>query len=88
MMAHGARFFAYTARDLEFGALFNESMGADSRFVAEIFVRECGEVLAGVATLVDVGGGDGTTAKAIAKAFPHVRCKVAGASPSGGQHAG
>ena len=39
-MAHGARFFAYTARDLEFGALFNESMGANSRFVAEIFVRE------------------------------------------------
>ena len=51
-------------------------MGANSRFVAEIFVRECGEVLAGVASLVDAGGGDGTTAKAIAKAFPHVRCKV------------
>jgi len=75
-LAHGAGFFAYTARDLEFGALFNESMGANSRFVGEIFVRECGEVLAGVASLVDAGGGDGTTAKAIAKAFPHVRCKV------------
>lgn len=76
MMAHEAGFFTYTARDLEFGALFNEAMGADSRFVAEIFVRECGEVFTGLTSLVDVGGGDGTTAKAIAKAFPHVRCSV------------
>ncbi|CAN6230762.1 unnamed protein product [Urochloa humidicola] len=76
MMAHGAGFYGYTGRDLEFGKLFNEAMGADSRFVAEIVVRECGEVFAGLTSLVDVGGGDGTTAKAIAKAFPHVRCSV------------
>ncbi|KAL6858731.1 hypothetical protein ACP4OV_017733 [Aristida adscensionis] len=63
-------------RDAEFGALFNEAMAADSRFVAEIVVRECGGAFAGVASLVDVGGGDGTTARAIAKAFPHVRCSV------------
>ncbi|CAL5059662.1 unnamed protein product [Urochloa decumbens] len=65
-----------TSRDLEFGKLFNEAMSADSRFAAEIVVRECGEVFAGLTSLVDVGGGDGTTAKAIAKAFPHVRCSV------------
>ncbi|CAN6271842.1 unnamed protein product [Urochloa humidicola] len=76
MMAHGAGLFAYTAKDLEFGALFNEAMSADSRFVAEILARECGEVFAGLTSLVDVGGGDGTTAKAIAKAFPHVKCSV------------
>jgi ubiquinone/menaquinone biosynthesis C-methylase UbiE len=51
-------------------------MRADSRFVAQIIVSECGEVFAGVNSLVDVGGGDGTMAKAIAKAFPHVRCSV------------
>nr|CAB3446018.1 unnamed protein product [Digitaria exilis] len=74
-MAHGAGFFAYTGRDLEFGALFDDAMSACSRFTAEIVVRECGgEVFAGLTSLVDVGGGDGTTAKAIAKAFPHVRC--------------
>jgi hypothetical protein len=76
MMAHGAGFFGYTSRDLEFNELFNEAMGADSRFVVEIVVCECGEVFAGVTSLVDVGGGDGTMAKAIAKAFPHVRCTV------------
>ena len=36
----------------------------------------CREVFACVNSLVDVGGGDGTMAKAIAKAFPHVRCSV------------
>ncbi|CAL4889343.1 unnamed protein product [Urochloa decumbens] len=75
-MAYGAGFFGYTSRDLEFGKLFNEAMSADSRFAAEILVSECGEVFAGLTSLVDVGGGDGTTAKAIAKAFPHVRCSV------------
>ncbi|OEL30238.1 putative O-methyltransferase 2 [Dichanthelium oligosanthes] len=76
MMAHGAGFFGITAYDLEFGALFNEAMGADGRFVAEIVVRECSEEFAGLTSLVDVGGGDGTTAKAIAKAFQHVSCSV------------
>jgi len=76
MMAHGATFYGVRGRDLEFGALFNEAMAADSRFVAEILTRQCGEMFAGVTSLVDVGGGDGTTAKAIAKAFPHVRCSV------------
>ncbi|PUZ74569.1 hypothetical protein GQ55_1G075100 [Panicum hallii var. hallii] len=76
MMAHGAGFYGYAGRDLELGALFNEAMGADSRVTAGIVVRECGEVFAGLASLVDVGGGDGTMAKAIAKAFPHARCTV------------
>ncbi|CAL4889348.1 unnamed protein product [Urochloa decumbens] len=77
MAAHGEGLYGYLGRDSEFGEVFGEAMGADSRFVAEIVVRECGEaVFAGVTSLVDVGGGDGTTAKAIAKAFPHVRCSV------------
>jgi len=67
MMAHGAGFYGYVGRDLEFGALFSEAMGADSSVVAHVVVRECGEVFA---------GGDGTMAKAIARAFPHVRCTV------------
>ncbi|KAL6658519.1 hypothetical protein ACP70R_004105 [Stipagrostis hirtigluma subsp. patula] len=76
MMAHGTGFWGVAGRDAEFGALFNEAMGADSRFVAEIVVRECSEVFAGVRSLVDVGGGEGTMAKAVAKAFPHVSCSV------------
>ncbi|CAN6243478.1 unnamed protein product [Urochloa humidicola] len=74
--AHGKGFYGYLGRDVEFGAAFGEAMGADSRFVAGIVVRECGEVFAGATSLVDAGGGDGTTAKVIARAFPHVRCSV------------
>ncbi|RLM85750.1 trans-resveratrol di-O-methyltransferase-like [Panicum miliaceum] len=76
MAAHGASFYGFASRDAEFGACFNEAMGSDSRFVAETMVRECGPVFAGLTSLVDAGGGDGTTARAITRAFPHVRCSV------------
>jgi hypothetical protein len=75
-MAHGAGFYDVVRRDAAFGLCFDEAMGSDSRFVADIVVRECGEVFAGLTSLVDVGGNNGTTARAIAKAFPHVRCSV------------
>ena len=75
-MAHGAGFYDVVRRDAAFGVVFDEAMGSDSRFVADIVVRECGEVFAGLTSLVDVGGNNGTTARAIAKAFPHVRCSV------------
>jgi hypothetical protein len=75
-MAHGAGFYDVVRRDAAFGVVFDEAMGADSRFVADIVVRECGEVFAGLTSRVDVGGHNGTTARAIAKAFPHVRCSV------------
>jgi len=56
--------------------------------VSEIVVREYGEVLAWVTSLVDVGGHNGTTARAIARAFPHVRCSVVELrTPRGGRHA-
>ncbi|CAN6213552.1 unnamed protein product [Urochloa humidicola] len=76
MKAHGKSIYGLVSHDVEFGACFNEAMGADSRFVAEVVIRECGEVFAGVTSLVDAGGGDGSTARAIARAFPHVRCSV------------
>ncbi|KAG0542194.1 hypothetical protein BDA96_02G082200 [Sorghum bicolor] len=77
MMANGASLYGLTSRDAEFGARFSEGMGSDSRFVAEILARGgCAPVFAGLTSLVDVGGGDGTTARAIARAYPHVRCSV------------
>ncbi|CAL5076405.1 unnamed protein product [Urochloa decumbens] len=74
-MAHGgAGFYDAVGRDAAFGACFDGAMGSDTGFVSGIVVREHGEVFDGVATVVDVGGHDGTAARAIAKAFPHVRC--------------
>ncbi|KAF3443200.1 hypothetical protein FNV43_RR12881 [Rhamnella rubrinervis] len=55
---------------------FNEMMARDSRLIATVMLRECKEVFEGVKSLVDVGGGTGTMAKAIANAFPHIKCTV------------
>ncbi|TVU51256.1 hypothetical protein EJB05_02667, partial [Eragrostis curvula] len=76
MMAHGTDFWGMLGGDAKLGAGFSEAMQSDSRFVAGIVIDECGEVFAGVRSLVDVGGGDGTLTRAIANAFPHVRCSV------------
>nr|CAB3456106.1 unnamed protein product [Digitaria exilis] len=70
-MAHGESLYGLVGRDAEFGACFHEAMGPTA-----ILIGECGGVFAGVTSMVDAGGGDGTTAMAIARAFPHVRCTV------------
>ncbi|OEL16364.1 Trans-resveratrol di-O-methyltransferase [Dichanthelium oligosanthes] len=60
----------------EFGAAFNDAMACDGRFVMDVLVRDHSDVFRGLASLVDVGGGSGGAARAIAAAFPHVRCSV------------
>ncbi|CAM0884832.1 unnamed protein product [Alopecurus aequalis] len=76
VMANGSPPYAVAAHDAEFNSVFNEAMAADSRYLADLVVRECGEVFEGVTSLVDVAGGTGTMARAITKAFPHVKCSV------------
>ncbi|CAL4980394.1 unnamed protein product [Urochloa decumbens] len=77
VMAYGMDYWAAAGRDAERSASFRELMGSDSRLVAQVVLRECGgEVFGGAASLVDVGGGDGTMARAVKTAFPHVRCSV------------
>jgi hypothetical protein len=75
-MAHGRSLYSVVGTDVEYAQFFNKGMASDSRFVAENVVCECREVFTGVTFLVDVGGGDGTMARAIAKAFPQIRCSV------------
>ncbi|CAN6372378.1 unnamed protein product [Urochloa humidicola] len=75
-MAHGDTLYGVAGRDAGVNAAFNEAMGASSELLTGLVVSECGGVFAGVTSLVDVGGGDGTMARAIARGFPHVRCSV------------
>ncbi|XP_073026544.1 eugenol O-methyltransferase-like [Primulina eburnea] len=65
---------AKTANSLN--ELFNEAMACDSRFVSHVMLKDCGKLFEGVESLVDVGGGTGTMAKAIADAFPEMKCTV------------
>lgn len=77
--AHGGReLWAVAKDDPGFGAAFNDAMACDGRFVMDLLVRGHGgqDLFRGLASLVDVGGGSGGAAKAIAAAFPHVKCSV------------
>ncbi|KAF0898753.1 hypothetical protein E2562_009358 [Oryza meyeriana var. granulata] len=69
-------FWDATRHDAEFSMLFNEVMVSNSCFMMDIVIHECAEVFVGVRSLVDVGGVTGAIARAIAKAFPHIKCSV------------
>ncbi|KAL0456507.1 UNVERIFIED_CONTAM: Trans-resveratrol di-O-methyltransferase [Sesamum latifolium] len=49
--------------------------------VADVIARDCRHVFEGLNSLVDVGGGTGTLAKAIAEAFPQIHCTVLELAP-------
>ncbi|KAK7263703.1 hypothetical protein RJT34_31297 [Clitoria ternatea] len=75
---NGMTFWDYASREPKLNNLFNDAMTSDTRLVSSVVVEKCKGVLEGVdhGTLVDVGGGTGTMAKAIAKSFPKVKCIV------------
>ncbi|KAF8722837.1 hypothetical protein HU200_021966 [Digitaria exilis] len=57
-------------------AWINNAMAADSRFLMQIVLKECGDIFHGIDSLVDVAGGIGGAAAAIAVAFPSLKCTV------------
>ncbi|KAI7734254.1 hypothetical protein M8C21_011567 [Ambrosia artemisiifolia] len=61
---HGRMIWDLPGQGQNFSKFFNEAMASDARL-------GCFE---GLASIVDVGGGTGTVAKAIAKAFPNIMC--------------
>ncbi|KAM0945329.1 putative O-methyltransferase domain, plant methyltransferase dimerization [Dioscorea sansibarensis] len=73
---HGKEMFDLADEKPEFTKLFNEGMASDAGLVMDVVVRGCGDVFKGVESLVDVGGGNGTTAMALKKAFPEMKCTV------------
>ncbi|CAN1844027.1 Probable O-methyltransferase 3, partial [Linum perenne] len=62
--------------ELELGSFINEPAREPARLIAGGLVSKCKEVFEGVETIVDVGGGNGIMAVAIAKAFPNIECTV------------
>jgi len=69
-------FWDYASREPKLNHLFNDAMTNDSRLISSVVIEKCKGVLEGLESLVDVGGGTGTMAKAIAKSFPHLKCIV------------
>ncbi|KAK9131991.1 hypothetical protein Scep_011519 [Stephania cephalantha] len=56
--------------------MFNEAMSADSRVISIVLLTKCKDIFEGLTVLVDVGGGIGVMGRAIAEAFPHIKCSV------------
>ncbi|KAI3457179.1 hypothetical protein Pfo_013842 [Paulownia fortunei] len=73
---HGRTIWEQAAQDPRLNQFFNESMASDARLVTSVIVKECRQVFQGLKSMVDVGGGTGTVAKAIADAFPGLNCTV------------
>ncbi|KAA8519732.1 hypothetical protein F0562_013988 [Nyssa sinensis] len=73
--AHGVGIWEYGDQNPEFNNIFNEAMASDSRMM-NFVVKDCKEILGGLGSLVDVGGGTGLIAKIILETFPHIKCTV------------
>eukprot|EP01018_Ginkgo_biloba_P029804 Gb_40972 [translate_table: standard] len=73
-MAHGKRRFSFTKDDPDFNKLFNDSMASYSRMLINNILTTYGDGFKRLKSLVDVGGGDGTTISKIAQSFPHIKC--------------
>uniref|UniRef100_A0ACD5TKW1 Uncharacterized protein n=1 Tax=Avena sativa TaxID=4498 RepID=A0ACD5TKW1_AVESA len=73
--AHGCTRSEMTAKK-GMGGMFNAGMVADSRVLTDILLSEHGDMFEGVESLVDIGGGHGGVAEAIAKALPNMKCTV------------
>ncbi|KAK1270966.1 hypothetical protein QJS04_geneDACA004427 [Acorus gramineus] len=74
--AMGKGIWDYMSENPEKSRMFNEAMAADTRLLTSALIRDCEGMFGGIGSLVDVGGGTGTALRAIARAFPHVRCTV------------
>lgn len=74
--ANGLTFWDYGSHEPKIARFFNDAMASDARLVTAVVIDKCKGVFEGLESLIDVGGGTGTVAKAIAAAFPHIDCTV------------
>ncbi|KAK6158048.1 hypothetical protein DH2020_005362 [Rehmannia glutinosa] len=74
--AYGTTFWEHAGNEPRFNSLFNEGMSSDARLVLNVLLRDWKHVFDGIELLVDVGGGNGTTAKAIIDEIPGMKCVV------------
>ncbi|XP_028761702.1 probable O-methyltransferase 3 [Neltuma alba] len=72
--AHGMAIWKYASHNPKLNNLFNNAMLCDSRLVSSAMLHEVKWTFDGIESLVDVGGGTGTMAKAIAQSFPAMKC--------------
>ena len=72
----GSSIYDFLEHNPEIGHIFNKAMSNDSKIIAHLVLKDCKEVFEGLKSLVDLGGGTGSLAKAITNSFPHLHCTV------------
>ncbi|KAI5647764.1 hypothetical protein M9H77_33769 [Catharanthus roseus] len=70
---HNDDVWKYAERNPAHSKLINDAMACDSRLAVSAIVEGCSEVFNGINSLVDVGGGNGTTMGNLVKAFPWIK---------------
>ncbi|KAI3892500.1 hypothetical protein MKX03_018061 [Papaver bracteatum] len=74
--AHGTNVWNALEQNPAFGKNFHDAMANDSCVLMRVILNEGKGVFNNLKSLVDVGGGTGTTAHAVVGAFPHLDCMV------------
>ncbi|XP_008236081.1 PREDICTED: (RS)-norcoclaurine 6-O-methyltransferase-like [Prunus mume] len=70
---HGEDVWSYAAANPNHSKLINEAMACDARVAVPAVLESCLEVFKGLETIVDVGGGDGTTLRLLVEECPWIR---------------
>ncbi|KAJ1421500.1 Winged helix-like DNA-binding domain superfamily [Sesbania bispinosa] len=71
----GSGFWDFLNKNPEYNRSFNEAMASDSRMI-NLALKDCNLVFEGLESIVDVGGGTGTTAKILCETFPKLKFVV------------
>ncbi|MCL7044764.1 hypothetical protein MKW94_022082 [Papaver nudicaule] len=72
----GMNIWTYLEGNPDQSQLFNEGMAGETRLLTKTLIEDCRDTFEGLDSLVDIGGGNGTTIKAIYEAFPHIKCTL------------
>uniref|UniRef100_A0A1D1XDW2 Tabersonine 16-O-methyltransferase n=1 Tax=Anthurium amnicola TaxID=1678845 RepID=A0A1D1XDW2_9ARAE len=73
---NGAGLWEFAGQTPKLNDMFNEAMASDSHMTMDAIIKEHRDVFHGLKSLVDVGGGNGAAAMALAEAFPQLKCTV------------
>ncbi|CAN1276287.1 Acetylserotonin O-methyltransferase [Linum perenne] len=70
--AHGVSLFEYTGTNPEHSKLLDDAMSNIAKSTVPAVVQGCPELVHGLKTVVDVGGGNGTASRLLVKSFPWI----------------
>ncbi|KAG5624732.1 hypothetical protein H5410_009950 [Solanum commersonii] len=70
--AHGKDVWEYAKTNPEHSKLINDALACHARVTIHAIINNCAEIFKGIESLVDVGGGNGTTLGMLVKAFPWI----------------